>query len=42
MEEEWRFSEEDLMRINELIAARGNAMMIEAVAPRTDNDDSDD
>jgi hypothetical protein len=27
-----RFSEEDLMRINELIAERGKAMVIEAVS----------
>jgi hypothetical protein len=37
-----RFSEEDLKRINELIAERGKAMVIEAVASLPDDDDSDD
>ena len=37
-----RFSEEELNRINELIAVRGNAMVIEAVASLLDEDDSDD
>ena len=35
-----RFSEEDLNRINELIAERGKAMMIEAVSSLPDDDDS--
>jgi IS5 family transposase len=34
-----RFSQEDLRRINELIAERGMAMVIEAVASRSDGDD---
>ena len=37
-----RFSEEELNRINELIAVRGKAMVIEAVASLLDEDDSDD
>ena len=37
-----RFSEEDLKRINELIAERGKAMVIEAVSSLNDEDDSDD
>jgi IS5 family transposase len=37
-----RFSEEDLKRINELIAERGKAMVIEAVSSPRDDDDSDD
>ncbi|MCP9821788.1 hypothetical protein KBZ22_03785 [Cyanobium sp. L1E-Cus] len=37
-----RFSEEELNRINELIAARGKAMVIEAVASLLDEDDSGD
>jgi hypothetical protein len=37
-----RFSEEDLNRINELIAERGKAMVMEAVASLPDDDDSDD
>jgi IS5 family transposase len=36
-----RFSEEDLNRINELIAERGKAMVIEAVSSLPDDDDSD-
>ena len=36
-----RFSEEDLLRINELIAERGKALVLEAVASLPD-DDSDD
>jgi IS5 family transposase len=34
-----RFSEEDLKRINELIAERGKAMLIEAVSSLQDHDD---
>ncbi len=37
-----RFSEEDLNRINELIAEQGKAMVMEAVASLPDDDDSDD
>jgi hypothetical protein len=37
-----RFSEEELSRINELIAERGKAMVMEAVAARQDDDDPDD
>jgi hypothetical protein len=37
-----RFSEEDLKRINELIAESGRAMVIEAVSPLREDDDSDD
>ncbi len=37
-----RFSEDDLMRINELIAERGKAMVIEAMASPRDDDESDD
>ena len=37
-----RFSEIELSRINELIAARGKAMVMEAVASLPDNDESDD
>ena len=37
-----RFSEVELNRINELIAARGKAMVMEAVASLPDNDESDD
>ena len=37
-----RFSEEDLKRINELIAERGKAMVIEALSSSPDDDDSDD
>ena len=37
-----RFSEEDLKRINELIAERGKAMVIEAVLSLQDDDNSDD
>jgi IS5 family transposase len=37
-----RFSEEDLSRVNELIAERGKAMVIEAIARLPDDDDSDD
>ena len=37
-----RFSEEDLKRINEVIAERGKAMVIEAMSSLTDDDDSDD
>lgn len=37
-----RFSEEDLNRINELIAERGKAMVMEAVSSALDDDDSDD
>ena len=37
-----RFSEEELKRINELIAERGKAMVIEAVASRSGDDDSGD
>jgi hypothetical protein len=36
-----RFSEEDLERINELIAERGKAMVIEAVSALPDDDDFD-
>ena len=36
-----RFSEEDLKRINELIAERGKAMVIEAVSSLQDDDNSD-
>jgi hypothetical protein len=37
-----RFSEEDLKRINELIAERGKAMVLEAVSSLEDDDDLDD
>jgi hypothetical protein len=37
-----RFSEEDLNRINELIAERGKTMAMEAVASLPKDDDSDD
>ena len=37
-----RFSEVELNRINELIAARGKAMVMESVASLRDNDESDD
>jgi hypothetical protein len=37
-----RFSELELNRINELIAERGKAMVMEAVASLPDNDESDD
>jgi hypothetical protein len=37
-----RFSEEDLKRINELIAERGKAMVIEAMSSLQDDDDSGD
>ena len=37
-----RFSKEDHKRINELIAERGKAMVIEAVSSPRDDDDSDD
>jgi IS5 family transposase len=37
-----RFSEEDLNRINELIAERGKAMVMDAVASLPNDDDSDD
>ena len=37
-----RFSEIELNRINELIAARGKAMVMEAVASLPDNDEPDD
>ena len=37
-----RFSEQELNRINELIAERGKAMVMEAVASLPDNDESDD
>jgi hypothetical protein len=37
-----RFSEEDLSRVNELIAERGKAMVIEAVSRLPDDNDSDD
>ena len=37
-----RFSEEDLNRINEIIAERGKAMVIEAVTTLSDEDDSGD
>jgi transposase, IS5 family len=37
-----RFSEKDLKRINELIAERGKAMVIEAMSSLPDDDDSDD
>jgi hypothetical protein len=37
-----RFTEEDLKRINELIAERGKAMVIEAMSTLPDDDDSDD
>ena len=36
-----RFSEEDVTRINDLIAERGKAMVIEAVAARQDDGDPD-
>jgi len=37
-----RFSEEDLNRINELIAEHGKALVMEAVASLPDDEDSDD
>ena len=37
-----RFSEEDLNRINELIAERGKDMVLEALASLPKDDDSDD
>ena len=37
-----RFSEEDVTRINDLIAERGKAMVMEAVAARQDDGDPDD
>ena len=37
-----RFSEEDLRRINELIAERGKAMVMAAVESRSDDDEPDD
>lgn len=37
-----RFSEEDLKRINELIAGRCKALVIEALSSPRDDDDSDD
>ena len=37
-----RFSEDELSRINELIAERGKAMVMEAVAARQDDDDPHD
>jgi hypothetical protein len=37
-----RFSEEELNRINELIANRGQAMVIEAVSSIPDDDDAED
>jgi hypothetical protein len=37
-----RFSEEDLKQINELIAERGKALVIEAMSSLPDDDDSDD
>lgn len=37
-----RFSEEDLTRINDLIAEQGKAMVMEAVAARQDDGDPDD
>ena len=37
-----RFSEEELRRVNELIAERGKAMVIEAIARLPDDDDPDD
>lgn len=37
-----KFSEEDLKRINELMAERGKAMVIEAVSSLRDDDVSDD
>ena len=37
-----RFSQEELNRINELIAERGKAMLIDAVSSVPDADDSDD
>lgn len=37
-----RFSEEDLKRINELIAERGKAIAIEAMSSLQDDDDSDE
>jgi hypothetical protein len=37
-----RFSEKDLKRINELIAERGKAMVIEAMSSFPDDDDSED
>ena len=37
-----RFSEEELSRVNELIAERGKAMVIEAIARLPDDDESDD
>ncbi len=36
-----RFSQEDLKRINELIAERGKAMVIEAMSSMNDDDDPD-
>ena len=37
-----RFSEEDLKRINELIAERGKALVMEALSKLPEDDDSDD
>jgi IS5 family transposase len=37
-----RFSEEELSRINELIAERGKAMVMEALTSRQDDDDTHD
>ena len=37
-----RFTEEDLNRINELIAERGNAMVMEAMSSLQDDDNSND
>ena len=37
-----RFSEEDLMRINELIVERGKAMVMGVVSPHTEDEGSDD
>jgi hypothetical protein len=37
-----RFSQDDLSRVNELIAERGKAMVIEVISNLPDDDDSDD
>jgi IS5 family transposase len=37
-----RFSEEELSRINELIAERGKAMVMEALTSQQDDDDTHD
>ena len=37
-----RSSEDDLRRINELVVRRGKEMLVEVIASRCDEDDSDD